>query len=135
MSRENVEVVRRAYEAWNRDDFDAALLLIHPDVEWRGPGDLFLGVEEVYYGHAGVREWWNAIKEPWEYFESHIERTLEDGDKVVAVVRFDAVGRESGVKVELPLFVNVWELDAGLIIRFTAYYSLEEAIEAVGLTE
>src|SRR2546426_12543602 len=63
MSQENVEIVRRANEAWNRDDLDAALLLIHPDIEVRQPGDLYLGMKSVYRGHAGVREWWNAAKE------------------------------------------------------------------------
>jgi ketosteroid isomerase-like protein len=134
MSQENVEVVRLAFEAWNRDDLAAALLLIDSNAEWRGPGDLFIGIESVFRGHAGVRKWWKANKEPWEYFKSHIERTLEDGDKVVAVVRFEAVGRESGVKVELPL-INVFELRDGLIVKFTAYRSLEEALEAVGLSE
>jgi ketosteroid isomerase-like protein len=134
MSQENVEVVRLAYEAWNRDDVDAALLLIHPDAEWRGPGDLFLGIEGGYRGHAGIREWWDAIKEPWKSFESHIERTLEKDDIVVTVVRFEAVGRESGVTVELP-FVNAWELRGGLIVKFSAYHSLDEALEAMGLRE
>jgi ketosteroid isomerase-like protein len=134
MSQENVEIVRLAYEAWNRDDLDEFLLLIHPDAEWRGPGDLFLGMESVYRGHPGVRKWWNLAKEPWEYFKSHIERTLAEGDKVVTVVRFEAVGRESGVQVELP-FTNVVELRGGLIVKFDAYYSLDEALEAVGLSE
>ena len=134
MSQENVDVVRRAVEAWNRDDLDAALLFIHPDAEWRMPPDLFLGIEGAYHGHTGVREWWRANKEPWEYFKAHIERAVEEGDKVVTVVRFDAVGRGSGAKVELP-FANVWELSGGLIVKFTAYYSLQEALEAVGLRE
>jgi ketosteroid isomerase-like protein len=134
MSQENVEIVRCVYEAWNRDDLDAALLLMHPDVELHNPDALFLGTESVYYGHAGVRDWWVAAKEPWEYFKSHIERTLEEGDKVVTVVRFEALGRESGAKVELP-FTNVWELRSGLIVKFGAYYSQDDALEAAGLSE
>ena len=34
MSQENVEIVRRAYEAFNRHDFDAALGEVDPNVEW-----------------------------------------------------------------------------------------------------
>lgn len=134
MSQQNVEIVCRAYDAWNRDDLDGFLSLVHPSAEWRGPGDLFLGIESVYRAHAGVRRWWNLAKEPWKYFKSHVERTLPQGDKVVTVVRFEAVGRESGVRVELP-FANVMELKDGLIVRFHAYYSLAEALEAVGLSE
>ena len=34
MSRENIEIVRRAYAAFNRHDFDAAMEALDPDVEW-----------------------------------------------------------------------------------------------------
>jgi ketosteroid isomerase-like protein len=135
MSRENVEVVRRAHEAWNRDDVDAALSLIHPDAEWEaGNPDLFPGLEPAYHGHAGVREWWKTVKEPFEYFESYIERTLEEGNKVVTVVRFEAAGKASGAKVEWTI-ANVWEVERGLIVKFVGYRSLEEALEAVGRRE
>jgi len=134
LPRSNVDVARSAYDAWNRDDFEGMLAVVHPEIEWRGPGDLFLGMESVYRGHAGLREWWNAAKEPWEYFKSHIERTLEQDDKVVAVVRFDAVGRESGVEVGLP-FVNLIEVRDGLVVKFDAFYTIEEALEAAGMSE
>ena len=130
-----MEVVRRAYEAWNRQDLDAFLSVVHPDAEWRGPGDLFIGIEGVYRGHAGVRDWWNAAKEPWQYFKSHVQRSFAGGDKVVTVVRFEAVGKESGAKVELPFLANVVELKDGLIVRFNSYYSLDEALDAAGLSE
>ena len=134
MSEQNVETVHRVYEAWNRDDPGAALVVMHPDVELRNPTDVFIGTQSVYRGHAGLREFWKAAKEPWEYFKSHIERTMEKGDTVVTVVRFEAVGRESGAKVGLS-FTNVWELRDGLIAKFGAYNSLEEALEAAGLSE
>lgn len=131
-----MEIVRIAYEGWNRDDLDRALSVIHPDAEWSAGGvpDLFLGLEPVYRGHAGVREWWTFVKEPWEYFQSHIERVVEEGDKVVTAVRFEAVGKGSGVTVGLPL-ANVWELEDGLIVKFASYYTFEEALEAAGLSE
>jgi ketosteroid isomerase-like protein len=137
MSRENVDVVRRAYDAWNREDLDAFLSIVHPDAEWTAAGaaDLFLGVEGAYRGHEGVREWWNAVKEPWSYFRSHVQRTFVGDDKVVTVVRFEAEGKESGAKVELPFLTNLLEVKDGLIVRFSAYWSLEEALAAAGLSE
>ncbi len=135
MSQENVEIVRRVYEAWNRDDLDAVLLFIHPDFELRQPPDLFLGVESAYCGHAGLRAWWATVKEPWVSLKSHIERTLDGGDAVVSVVQLEGVGRESGAKVALPSFANAWTLRSRLVVTMTAYYSLDEALEAVGLWE
>jgi ketosteroid isomerase-like protein len=34
MSQENVEIVKRAYEAWNRRDMAAVLSACAPDIEW-----------------------------------------------------------------------------------------------------
>jgi hypothetical protein len=60
VSQENVEVVRRGLEAWQRDDLDSYLLLIDPDVEWLTGVDRGLGLAaSVYYGHDGIRELWN----------------------------------------------------------------------------
>jgi ketosteroid isomerase-like protein len=134
MSRENLEVVRLAFEAWNDDDLDAALALIHPDADWNAGGvtDLFIGVDAEYHGHAGVRAWWMAAKEPWAYFKSHIEHIVEEGNTVVTAVRFEAVGRESGAKVGLEL-ANLWQLEDGLIVRFAAYYTLADALDAAGI--
>ena len=38
MSQENVEIVKRAVEAWNTDDLDALLAELDADVEWH-PGN------------------------------------------------------------------------------------------------
>ena len=137
MSQENVEIVQRAYDAWNREDLDAFLSVVHPDAKLRGDGaeDLFIGVRTAYYGHAGVREWWDAVHEPWDYFKSHVQRTFVGGDKVVTVVRFEAKGKQSGAEVELPFLTNVMELKDGLVVEFNNYYSLEEALDAAGLSE
>jgi uncharacterized protein len=134
MSRENVEVVHRVYDAWNRDDLEAARSLLDPDVELR-PGGFFVGMKPFYEGHPGLREWWQAAKEPWSYFRSHIDRTVDAGDLVVTLVHFEAVGRESGVRVELPSVANAWKLRDGRVVRFWAYRSVEEALEAVGLRQ
>ena len=134
MSQQNVEIVRVVYEAWDRDDFSAARLLIHPEAKWRGSSDSVLEPEAVYRGQAGGRQLWHALEERWGHIEMHVDRTLEAGDKVVTVARLAGADRETGAEVELP-FVHVWELQGGVIVRFTAYSRLEDALEASGLLE
>ncbi len=132
MSQENGEVVRRAYDAWNRDDFDSARAILHPNVEWQSSG-VFPGFEPLYRGHDGVRDWWEALKAPWQWFVVHVERTVDAENTVLVATRFEAVGKDSGVKVDMP-FANVWWLEDGLVVRFAAYSSWEQALEAVGLS-
>jgi len=43
MSQENVEVVRRAYVAFNEGDLGAALAAMDPDIEWNA--------SEVFFHH------------------------------------------------------------------------------------
>jgi ketosteroid isomerase-like protein len=50
MSQENVEVVRRAAEAWSRGDLGALLAQVHPSVVWEENHPLFgfVGLNPVY---------------------------------------------------------------------------------------
>jgi hypothetical protein len=41
----------------------------------------------------------------------------------------------SSAAVELPFLTNVMELKDGLVVEFNNYYSLEEALDAAGLSE
>jgi hypothetical protein len=50
---EHEELLRRAYEAFNARDVDAALALMHPDVDW--PNGMEGG---RVLGRAAVREYW-----------------------------------------------------------------------------
>ena len=125
MASRHDDLVRACFDAWNRDDFDAARGYMHPQIEWRTSGH-FPGMEPVYNGPEEVRRWWRALKDPWEYFSIHVERTFDHDAVDVAIVRFEAVGRGSGVKVDLP-FVTVWRFEDGLIRWYASYDSLEAA--------
>ena len=66
MSEENVEVIKRGADAWTRQDADAFLATLDPDVEWE---DAMFWTEpmRVYRGRQEVREWFErALVEPWE---------------------------------------------------------------------
>ena len=61
MSEEDVETVRRAYEAWSADNLDAFLAELDPEGEWHPSIEPALeGGETVYRGHDGVRKAWKA---------------------------------------------------------------------------
>src|SRR5438876_7774920 len=64
MSQENVEVVRRLFTTLDSQDWEAALGLFDPEVEWSPTEGNFHGLEGVV---TSLAEW----LEPWE--EHHIE--------------------------------------------------------------
>lgn len=136
MSQENVEVIRRLYDAVARRDTVAVLALYDPEVEWHSSGspqgELTGGT--IYRGHEGLRSAFREYYEPWESIEEPYEELIDGGDRVVSVVTSRARGRASGVEVEREHF-GLWTIREGKIVRVEWFSKREEALEAAGLPE
>jgi ketosteroid isomerase-like protein len=134
VSRENVETVRRGYEAWVRDGLEVALAeFIAPDVELHDIIEMPDG--KVWRGHDEARAMWTQWQETWEEFQFSLEDATDlGGPHVLARVR--AVGRirgsESSVEVS---FYEVWTMRNGKGVRRIAAMELDEALKAAGLSE
>ena len=136
MSEENVEVVQRHFEAWQRDDFEVWLSLIDPDVEWLTAIERGLGrAGNVFHGHEGMRELWSLWRTEVDDFsvESDEIRDL-GGERVLHLGHIQFRGRASGIMVESQLALVVTLRD-GKIVRSEDYLSHKQALIAVGLTE
>ncbi len=131
MSGENVELVRSAYEALERDDIEAFLGLVHPDVEWHS---LILEIEGAFHGHDGVRQWWRAIRNTFPDWRPSLIEVREFGDSVVMHARGTGSGAASGVGVDDDFWQMVQICD-GLVVRYRAVRTEQEALEAAGLSE
>ena len=132
MSQENVETLRRALEAFNRGDVDAALEALDAEVEWYPAVQPMLGERTVYRGHQGVRDLFR------ELFEVYLEFQIEDAefqdlaDRVVATCRVRARGKQSGAESDSP-FGYLFEFRNGAVVRVRAFLDPKEALEAAGL--
>jgi ketosteroid isomerase-like protein len=132
MSEENVEIVRRMYDALNREDWDAVFRDTHPDFEVtfkEGPRAGTHRGREALQGvaddlRAGFESW---IGEPLDFFES--------GDEVVAVVN-NRLRPKGGTAGEFAYRNgSVFTIRDGEIISVVGYPTPEEALEAAGLSE
>jgi uncharacterized protein len=134
MSQENVEIVRRLFPAFNRRDLTALLETLHPDVEWVPIMAVLEG--RVYRGHEGVREWIDGLDEYWEFFEVNAEQFRDlGGDRVLALGRWRARGRVSGVGLENEPGTWLLHLEAGKVVRLQTFTDRAEGLEAAGLSE
>jgi ketosteroid isomerase-like protein len=99
MSQENVERVRRAMDAWNREDLDQLIPLSDPDVEFVS---IFAGMEgRTYRGYDGLRQYFADMKDAWAEFHRDIEAVRDaGGDQVVVFFRLWGTARASGVRVD-----------------------------------
>ncbi len=134
MSQENVEIVRRSLDGWNRGDFDAWLQTPHPEMEFSSAiAREMEGDATVRRGPAQMRQFWDEWHSVWN-LSIDVEEVCDLGDTVVALGCFQARGKASGVELESPV-AYVFEFEAGLIRTVRAYLSTSEALEAVGLAE
>jgi len=137
VSRENVEVVRRIYEAGARREGAAVLPLYDEDVEWDNSGSpvgLLTG-GMVFRGHDGIKEAFREWYEAWEDVEHDVEEFTDIGPHVIAVGPMRGRGRTSGVEVTWDGYASTWTLRGGKVARSVWYPTREEALEAVGLRE
>ena len=133
MSRENVEVVRRVYELFNRRDIEGVLGLTTDDFELRLP-DIYPEGRETFRGHDGLMRWLAMVEDIWGEWRFDVDRLIDADDQVVALVRIVAEGGASGVPVNRQV-AHLWCIRGGKVAAAFVYLDRAEALEAVGLRE
>jgi ketosteroid isomerase-like protein len=138
MSQENVEVVRRAHEVFNRvglgseNTYRIAADLLHPEVEWHDQREL--PGATVHHGIEEVMRHLASAEESVHYEPADLLEIRDAGPCVVAVYRIHARGRLSGVPVEREA-AHVYRFREARIERVEIFASRTEAFEAAGLRE
>ena len=125
MSRENVEIVRAIYEAW--DSGDSARDLIEPDMEYVNPP------YAVESGTRRDRRTLGKIREVYPDFHVEPERYVDAGEDVVVIGTARGTA-PSGVKAQWRQGY-IWTIQDGKAVRFRWFNDPREALEAVGLRE
>jgi uncharacterized protein (TIGR02246 family) len=136
MSRENVEVVQRWAEAFNRRDLDAFLELMDPDVEMVPILARIEGTEgNTYRGREAVRQWIADLDRDWAEFRTDPQEFRDLGDVVLTLGTWHARGRTSDVVLDSQPGAWVTRLRDGRVVRHETFTDRAEALEAVGLSE
>ena len=152
MSAENVEVVRRNFEAVQRaldaywreprsigrardegtlwPEWQDAFSFLHPEMEWR---TIFLG--QTFRGRREFAGVWDDFLRAFRDYRPHLV-TVEDlgGDRVYLVHEPEGVGRDSAHPMDSRLHA-IFTVRDGLVVRLEEYLSREEAMEAAGAGE
>jgi ketosteroid isomerase-like protein len=132
MSGENVEIVQRSIEAWERRDLRALRACYRPDaeVDWsrsRGP---FKG---VYRGHRELEEFFNVLWSTFEEGRIETHGIAEAGPVVVVTNTAHFRGRD-GIEV-IGRSAFLFTLENGQITCLRLFQEPPEALEAAGLRE
>jgi ketosteroid isomerase-like protein len=123
------EVLRRTYDALGRRDFEALQDLSNPDFEM----DLTERVlnPATYRGPEGLRQFLSEIDELWASMDIAVERVIERGDELLAVLVVTLKGRGSGVEIENRI-AQRWTLRDGELMHMKLQLDAEAALADFG---
>jgi ketosteroid isomerase-like protein len=131
MSQENVEIVRRGYEHYNRTG-EPDYSVLDPEVVYDVSRRTF--DPGVFQGHEGVREFVALVAEQWEEMWIEPQDFVVAGEDVIVSVQLVGVGKESGAETTAHA-AHVWTFRDGKVVRQTTFQTMAEALEAAGLSE
>ena len=131
MSQENVEVIRRAVDAFNDRDIGLIAELTTPDFAWFPalPG----AVEaDGYRGREGIERYFDEVQGTWEELRIVIDELRDLGNRALVLGRTEGRGRASGVEVNSPIGI-AFDFRGHDVSRCRAFLNHAEALKAVGL--
>jgi ketosteroid isomerase-like protein len=132
MSRENVEIVRRLWQAFVDGGLDALMEYFDREVNWRAMEGAPDDVGEMN-GRDAVRRYLQDWLDTFEDITSVPVELLDCGDDhVVATIHVTGRARLSGIETELRYAV-VYTIRDGKIVRGREYAERQQAVAAVGL--
>jgi ketosteroid isomerase-like protein len=130
MTDENKQVVQRGHDARSAGRIWDWIETLDPDIEWdisgypvadfpvRGTG------RKEFVAH--VTKYWSL----WNDYSQDVKEMIEEGDEVVVVLREHARLRKSDADLEREV-AAVWTIENGKRVRFRAFATREEALQAV----
>jgi ketosteroid isomerase-like protein len=132
ISKENVEVVRRHFEAWNHRDKAGYVASFRSDAEidWTRARALFRG---VYRGREQQKAFWDEFWSTFEDSQLEIHSLTEAGSELVVWNTAHMWGRD-GIEVTARSAL-VFTVEDGEITCLRLFQERAEALEAAGLSE
>jgi ketosteroid isomerase-like protein len=130
MSQGNVDKITRAIAAFNAGDGEGMLADFHPDVEWR---DLQHApdVQERVRGIDSVRRILEQWNDAFDEFTAEIDEYIDAGDCVVTSTHWHAIGKGSGMVLDLRA-ADVYRFKDGQVVGVTqGYPDKETALESL----
>jgi ketosteroid isomerase-like protein len=131
---ENAKLWRRLLGAWNRRDLEGVLEVVHPNVAWEENVEVFPGLDPVYRGHDGFKNWYQQVQDAWEMFEVESVDLFSAEDRFLSLDHLVGRGRGSGVEVDMRIW-DVLDVRDDRVVRRRLFRERSEAFEAAGIED
>src|SRR5262245_52904895 len=123
-------VIRRAYAAGNRRDFEVILVGNHPEHSYRPSRDLMPpDLQPVFRGEAEYLQLWRYWQDAFSDIRWDPLEILDFGERILVRTHQSGHGSGSGLAVSEPVF-QLFTLRAGLVISQADFLDRAEALDA-----
>ena len=131
MSRENVEIVRKLVDDWNRRNIDGFLDAFDPECEVVFRPDV--PEPSPFRGQDALKGWIDGFLAAWEFHRAELVEVADAGDEVFVTLLFVGRGTGSGIAMD-DTEGHVFTIRAGKIVRWRGFRERAEALKAAGLS-
>ena len=128
---ENVDALRRGYEAFGQGDMDTVRALWNDDIRWEGPNHPGLPGAGEHDGADAVMAMLGEIPQHWDEFRVTPDEFVDGGDTVVVLGHLEGRGKQTGKDFKVPV-VHIWRMRDGKVERAQTLTDTAVVLEALG---
>ena len=125
--QQNIEIVRRGYEAFGHGDMNTLLGLFDEQVEWISPGPADLPTAGRRTGRQQIAEFFSVLNDTFEIQRFEPREFIAQGDRVV-VTGVDTSRVKATGKVIEGEWAHIFTLKDGKVVRIQEYVDTAEAV-------
>lgn len=125
---EDVERLRRAYQAFNEGGVEAVLDRLAPEFQVRDRESS--PDRETRHGKEGIKQLFDSYMEAFDAFRLEPEEFVDAGDQIVVSLQQRVRGKGSGAEV-VGRIAHVWTMRDGTALRLRIFGDKESALEAL----
>jgi hypothetical protein len=130
MSQDNLDVIRRGYDAFGRGDINTLLESFDEQVSWVTPGPPELATSGRRTGRQEVAEFFVSVNELFDIQRFEPKDFLAQGDRVVVVGSETARARSTGNVIEVD-WVHVFTMRNGKVVAFQEFFDTAAVVAAL----
>jgi ketosteroid isomerase-like protein len=126
---ENVDTLKRGYDAFNSGDSETLAGVFSEDVRWEGSNDERVPGGGTHDGRDDVLAALGQAVDAFESINSQPDEWIEDGDTVVVLGHTEGKTK-SGNDLKVP-FVHIWRMSGGQVKRGQLLTDTAAVLEAL----
>ena len=125
----DLEIAKRMFDAWNSGNVDRMTEFWSDDGDWIWEDAPEIPDARVVRGREQVEEHLRGVIGLMGEMEIKVEELVDLGDEVLAVIRFNVHGAQSGIELDVPSF-QLLRFENGRVRRYRMFMDREQALRA-----